>query len=361
MKNKLNILHLQNKLNLTCGISKTIFLLAKNSSEKLNNFVICLEENAAYKFEKIGLAPVKCSTPQYNPINIIINILFITRYCREKKIDIIHSHHRYFDLITLVIGKVTGIKTVITVHSKIYGIRSLSYLNRNIIACGSAIKKHLVGYYRKNKLDITIINNMIDEDEISEIHSSNELKDCLLISKDKVIIGFIGNFEINRKGLDVLVASFKDLLLTNSNIHLMLTGGGKDKKILIEMTKQFSSNVTICDAVENVFDYFRLIDILVLPSRTEPFSLSILEAGRFKKPVVGSNIDGTPEIISHMDNGLLFESENINELNNCLQNLISDEKLRIKLGENLYSTVTTKYDKSIIIPQYINYYKKILT
>ena len=51
-----------------------------------------------------------------------------------------------------------------------------------------------------------------------------------------------------------------------------------------------------------------------MPSRIESFGLSIIEVALMKKVVIAANVGGIPEIIQHEKNGLLFQSENVEDL-----------------------------------------------
>ncbi len=75
-----------------------------------------------------------------NILNVIKICFFIIKYCNENSISIIHSHHRYFDLIAYVVSKVLEIRTVTTVHSKVYGKKILSYKADKLIAVSESVE-----------------------------------------------------------------------------------------------------------------------------------------------------------------------------------------------------------------------------
>ncbi len=65
------------------------------------------------------------------------------------------------------------------------------------------------------------------------------------------------------------------------------------------------------------------------------------------KPVVGTNVGGIPEIIRDGENGYLFENENSEDLKEKLQKLISDSKLREKMGDKSIEILKSKFDPMI--------------
>jgi glycosyltransferase involved in cell wall biosynthesis len=76
----------------------------------------------------------------------------------------------------------------------------------------------------------------------------------------------------------------------------------------------------------------RAIDIFVLPSYSEAFSNSLLEAMACGCCVVGSRVGGTPELIGENERGLLFQSRNVEDLAEKLLLLARNTELRKQLG-----------------------------
>ena len=142
-------------------------------------------------------------------------------------------------------------------------------------------------------------------------------------------------------------------------IHLVLLGSGIVKKNIEEFVAENNLSVTIIEEKLNVFNFIQLFDILILPSRIEPFGLSIIEAALMKKVVITANVGGIPEIIEHEKNGLLFQSENVEDLTRQIIRIYEDSTLASSLSENLYNKVLENYTVDKIIPQYEKTYFEI--
>ena len=76
------------------------------------------------------------------------------------------------------------------------------------------------------------------------------------------------------------------------------------------------------------------MDVVVLPSRIDPFPYTMLEAANYMVPFIGSNVDGISEYIENGNTGILFENENFNELADKIILLTSNVSLRKKLVFN---------------------------
>ena len=72
----------------------------------------------------------------------------------------------------------------------------------------------------------------------------------------------------------------------------------------------------------------------VLASRSEAMGRVLLEAMAAARPIVASNVGGVAYYIANCENGLLVESENIDELSAAMVRLIEDPHLQTTLGES---------------------------
>ncbi|MBU2818033.1 glycosyltransferase family 4 protein, partial [Acidithiobacillus ferrooxidans] len=76
------------------------------------------------------------------------------------------------------------------------------------------------------------------------------------------------------------------------------------------------------------------VDIVVVPSLwQEPLGLVVAEALAFGKPVIASKRGGIPEMIKDGENGLLFEPNRPEDLQESLHRLGSDRAMRVRMGK----------------------------
>lgn len=354
----MNVLHLQPFLDLTNGVSKAIYLLTKYSGCGIKSSVLSFGGDAVTKYQKENLT-VEFIPGKKNIRNIIKHILYIKTFCLKNKIDIIHSHHRYFDLLSYIISKQIKIKTITTVHSKVYGKKYVSYKSDYLIAVSDSIKKHLVGYFKIKEDKIYTINNFVDPKEKPKNFNSSELLKQLNIELDNIVLVFIGRFS-KEKGVDILLEAFKDIQFNHSNAILLLVGNGEEIASIKKYYSKFNLKVKIIAPVENIYDYYNIADIIILPSRVDPFPFIMLEAGLMKKPLIASRVDGIAEFIEHDVNGILVEPENVLSLVEGLKRLIDNPSLRIKLSENLNKKVLDGFTLDKIIPRYREFYRSLL-
>ena len=353
------VLHLQNHLNIACGVSKNIYLIIKNSDANYKHFVAAFDGDGFDRFKKIDIYPRVINANKIHAYKIIKTLIFLIGFCKKNNINIIHSHHRFFDTLVWCLKKNLNVKTVMSVQSKVYGKRLFSYKSEVIVPCAENIKKHLINYFKINSERINVIYNCIDITENNSNSVSSNLKDELYISQNAKVIGYFGRFSFLEKGLDLLLRAFIELIPKYENIILLLIGKGPDQSNIYDFQRKYSSSVRVLDSQTDLSKYFQLINIFVLPSRVDPFPLVMLEAGYYGVPFIGAKVDGIAELIINGETGLLFEKDKTSELIQNIKKLLDNEDYAKKLKTNLYNLVTKDFSTDKVIPKYFSIYESL--
>ena len=137
------------------------------------------------------------------------------------------------------------------------------------------------------------------------------------------------------KNLPLLQQAFAKVHASHPELRLVIVGSGTELKALQENAARLniSSHIDFIPATQDVPQWLRKMDIFVLPSYSEAFSNSMLEAMACGCTVIGSKVGGMPELTgANEERGLLFTSGNADELTNQLERLITNDALRRDLG-----------------------------
>ncbi len=137
------------------------------------------------------------------------------------------------------------------------------------------------------------------------------------------------------KNLPLLQQAFAKVHASHPELRLVIVGSGVELPALQNNAARLgiSQAVDFIPATRAVPQWLRKMDIFVLPSYSEAFSNSLLEAMACGCAVVGSRVGGTPELTgSNEERGLLFPSGDADALASQLERLISDDTLRRRLG-----------------------------
>lgn len=266
---------------------------------------------------------------KYDPIALFR----ISRIISKEKPDIIITHGNRAHYMAVTATKLCSNKPIIVGICHGY---SFDYITKcdHIISVGIGMQKALIelGY---PATQVHHIPNMIHIDEQSSITRQNR--------KPKVV-GFIGRID-KSKGVDLLVSALSNIKKIGVQLQAIIAGHGSEQQNIESLiqSRGLQSDINMTGWVTDKTKFFSDIDILCVPSRSEPFGIVILEAFKHHTPVIASNVSGPLEIITPNHDGLIFESENIEDLSASITKLIQDPKLARDLATNGYQTAL-KYD-----------------
>jgi glycosyltransferase involved in cell wall biosynthesis len=333
MKN--NILYISPNFNYACGVSKHVYTLL-TSEELKKEFNLYLITNCGDALAKLDNACIDYSLIDFKTNKIIHydffrNLKQIKKFCREKKIDIIHSHHRYPDFLTNNLKEALGIKTVVTVHNIVTGYKIISYKSDIIVAISNSIKNHLVEYYKLRNRKIEVLYNCISSDIDFKLKAET-VKSILRIPQNSKVLLYVGRMT-KEKGVTVLLKSFDIIFNEFNDTFLVLIGDER------HFGKLNSNRIISLPAQESITQYYLIADILILPSYSEGLGYTMLEAGLFKIPFIGSKAGGISEFIEDEVNGYLFEPGNVKGLANRIEYVLTHPKEALASAEKLHEKV----------------------
>ena len=278
----------------------------------------------------------------------------IARIIEEFNADIIFSHAgRSQHLVKMAIKKLTKDKN----SKKLFHI-AVNHSNK---------VKRSIGADMIFSVNKRIFYNTIDagqpENRSFVIHNAIRIDDAdlspikvNLSQKSLIKIGVIGRLEYS-KGFDNMIMCLEILTKewTKNKFMLKIAGAGPEKENLISITKTYDideKNIEFCGWIDNKKSFFEDIDIFVLPSRSETFGLVILEAMKYRKPVISTRCDGPLEIINHMENGILTDHNNENNspysLFLAIKSILDDDELATKIVNNASQKLQKRFSYQIL-------------
>ncbi len=284
-------------------------------------------------------------------------IFKLARLLRESEIDILHIHLPYPGILGRVAAHLSGVKAVVyTEHSMLERQRRLTRLgnlltyplNDVTIAVSDAVL-HSVLYRQIFKHGIFVtIHNGIDLNAIEIADTCRvSLKESLGIPAHHQVVGNVANLRPG-KGHQYLLEAAQLVLNQCPDVTFVIVGREKEK-VDLERLQELAQRLEIQDRViftgfrRDVFQVMSTFDIFVLPSLWEGFGIVLLEAMALGKPVIGTDVDGIPEIIADGLNGFLVEPRNSQQLANRILRLLHDETLRNRMGQNGMQKVRLRF------------------
>ena len=178
-----------------------------------------------------------------------------------------------------------------------------------------------------SKLEVVHYGISQHEDLIAPI-ASNFTK---LFDQERLVIGCVARL-VHQKDHETLIKGFAHFSKGAINARLIIVGDGPLLESLQKLAKEFeiSDKIVWTGRVDDVYRYYRQMDIFVLASKTEGFGLVLLEAMQCGIPVIGADNSAIPEVIGEA--GLLFNPGDSRDLANkltALSNPIERSRLSI--------------------------------
>jgi len=257
--------------------------------------------------------------------------------------DLIHAHDWMTYPAALAVAGMTGKPLVVHVHStefdrsgervnqRVYDIeRAGMHGASQVIAVSNLTRNICVARYGVPPEKVTVVYNSVS------MNGSPVQEGPVSFSRDERLVLFLGRITM-QKGPEYFVAAAKKVLEKMQNVKFVMAGNGDMFRRVIELAADLGIGHRILftgflrgDDVEKVF---RMADLFVMPSVSEPFGLVPLEAISQGVPVIISKQSGVSEVITH---ALKVDFWDINEMANKIIAVLRHAPLRETLKKHAH-------------------------
>jgi glycosyltransferase involved in cell wall biosynthesis len=231
----------------------------------------------------------------------------------------------------------------------------------NVNICGCEANKN-TGKELFRDFDAVVINNSIDSKKFNPYNQYKDVRSELGIGKDELVIVSVARFTSQKQPLK-LIRAFASVARQVEHVRLLMIGDGEEKEAAIRLIEslQIGDKVILQPFRQDIPDILANSDIYVLPSLWEAFPIALLEAMSMGKAVIGTNVDGTPEIIRDGENGILIEIDDLEtNLESALLLMCKNPALRERLQKNAISSIYNKYTVENLARKNENIYRELV-
>lgn len=298
------------------------------------------------------------------------------------KFDIVHGHDWHVVNALDKVKKELGRKIVFTFHTTEYGrcgnslgngisegIRGLEWYGSYIADLVTVISNHLKDevkwLYKVPEWKLKVVYNAINYkpfDDFGEIDPWHDVKKKFGFGVWDPVVLFLGRF-MWQKGPDMLVESIPYVIKEFPNVRFVFLGDGPMRMSCEDRAKQlgiWGKNAFFLGYVseEEKIKWLKACDMLVVPSRNEPFGIVVLEAWSNYKPVIAPHATGAGEIIWHEVTGLkVFQQPD--SIAWGVKYIVKNPEKGKWMGKNGRYAVETKFNWENIAKEYLEAYKSL--
>lgn len=176
---------------------------------------------------------------------------------------------------------------------------------RRCTAVSRTLKDEVMWLYKVPNAKIDVVNNGIFPEVYDAMIDAGEVKKSYGIHPFAPLVFFIGRMEY-QKGPDMLIDAIHKVVADKWGAQFIMAGEGSMKSELQAKAGATGLPVKFLGYIPDS-EYVRLLhasDVVVIPSRNEPFGLVLLEAWSAKRPVVACDVGGLAENIDNFSNGV---------------------------------------------------------
>jgi glycosyltransferase involved in cell wall biosynthesis len=284
---------------------------------------------------------------------------------KANRIDVLHAQVVLSPVVVGMLAKMfLNVPLVITCHGSevrlqknllIKSIQQIAFrIADHITAVSQEIKRTLVAHYHVTSFKIDVIPNGYDITQFNSNSNDPERNTFNIVS--------VGRLSYPKDPLTVLHA-FKQIHKVIPNVHLYFVGDGQ----LLPLLKQFCTRHKLFQQVHFLgnLPHQRALQataestVFIVSSSEEGLPTSLIEAMALEKPVIATAVGGIPEIVEDGVNGILIPPKSPEHLAKALERLLTDSRLRRKMGKAAAESVKD-YSWSNIAERYEKLYCELI-
>jgi N-acetyl-alpha-D-glucosaminyl L-malate synthase BshA len=308
----------------------------------------------------------------FDPYEVALTSTLV-RTALQEKLDLIHVHyaipHAPAAFMAREILKTKGLSVpfVTTLHGTDITLvgKDQSYepvisfaINQSdaVTAVSSYLKEETLRHFSITK-NIEVVYNFIDPFAIAE--EKKECTQAIAAPNGEKVVMHISNFRKVKRVQDVIQA-FR-LIVEKIPCRLIMVGDGPERNMAENLAEELGirKHCMFIGKVKNSLSILPCADVFFLPSASESFGLSALEAMACGIPVIGSNAGGMPEVQIHGKTGFLSEVGDYQDMAKNALLVLTDNSLSSAFSKACIKQANA-FRLDIILPQYEAIYKRVL-
>jgi N-acetyl-alpha-D-glucosaminyl L-malate synthase BshA len=289
-----------------------------------------------------------------------------------EKLDLIHAHYAIPHATSAYLAKQVlndeNLRIITTLHGTDITLVGLepSFLpvmkfsiekSDGVTAVSRFLKEKTMTHYNINK-DIEVIPNFVDTDLFKRIDSTS-IRKSIAPNGEKILI-HTSNFRPVKRVMDVI--KIFHAVVKKVPSKLILVGDGPDRSSCENLSRELHVNdhVKFLGKQAELVDLLSAADLFLIPSQSESFGLSALEAMACEVPVISSSVGGLPELVVHGETGYIAEIGDIDRMAKYAVELLSNDARRDIFAKAGRRRAIENFAIEKIVTLYEQHYERIL-
>ena len=226
-----------------------------------------------------------------------------------------------------------------------------------LTAVSEYLRKETYNAFGCTACDVKVIHNFVDPDEYNRDRYAPTLKNQF---GSQPVFMHISNFRKVKRVRDIIDIFGR----VNSEMpsKLVMVGDGPERIVAEDETRRLGleSSVLFLGKIDDVAPLLASADLFLLPSETESFGLSALEALASGVPVVCTRVGGLPEVVRDGDTGFLCEVGDVEGMARVSLSLLRDPERWQQMSKVAAADARARFSEKQIVTQYEDMYRTSL-
>ena len=203
-------------------------------------------------------------------------------------------------------------------------------------------------------------SNGVDTEQFRPLPGVSPLRGRLGISDEELVLGFVGRLTAD-KGVPELLEAFEEILIRQPDCWLLLVGWFDQAEDALEARWRARvaehPRIQHVGYVEDTAEYYRVMDIMVLPTHREGFPNVVLEAAACGVPVITTQSTGARDAVVSEITGLLIPPGYPDAISEAVLALFRDRDKRRRMGKAAREWAVSCYDQAKVLGLAIDLYR----
>ncbi len=267
------------------------------------------------------------------PVNFIKGVAFIRGVLRRGRFQVLNTHSRRDTILAGCAGRLAGTPLIVrTRHlaNKVGSLLSYTVIPHRVTTASDFVRKHLI----ERGVPPGHVATVYPAVDLPPVPETSGLRQELRLAGNDIVVGCVAVMRA-QKGHKDLIDAMEPIIRERPNVHLVLVGGGSPTFEEIQAyvaEKRLDKRVHMLGMRSDVPDLLAGFDIFALATRKEASGTVFVEAGAAGLPVVGTRVDGVPEMMQDGVSGILVPLDDTPALTAAIRRLVDDPDLRQKMG-----------------------------
>lgn len=359
----MRVLHISSAKSIRGGEYQISLLIKHLAGLGIKNFLLCPSDSELSKEKLDGLHKL-ITYVKLSPANLLVSA-FIKKLVVSEHIDLLHMHDPHSHQFAFY-------------SYKLFGNQKPAVVTRRV---SFPVKKTSKSYYSHPKVKKVICvsksvldsldNLSLDAEKRVVIHSGIplELKTNGLnirrkykIPSDTKIVANLAALSPQKDYITFVKTAKEFIDNSRFSVKIMIVGAdGGTKENVVQLVEKLglADHFIFTGYVSNADQLLSEIDVLLSTSVSEGLGNTIMEAMKYRVPIVATNCEGTIDLVRHMESAMLADIGDYKMLAEHLNNILSDDQLASRLAQAAFEQIE-QYDIRTTTKQTLALYQSIV-